>query len=91
MPIKLITCYVAECDECHNVYEGEDFTPHHDSANDAMSAAESLDWAKLGDGTVLCGHCIDSLVKQGVIEENESDDPEAPPFCRTDVPAEAAR
>lgn len=83
MPIRQHTCYVAVCDECKSDIENVDmWTPHFDSAADAMSDARDGDWTQLADGSVFCPGCVDDLIKQGVIEETENDDESGPVYQR---------
>jgi hypothetical protein len=86
MPIRQHTCYVAVCDECKNDYENVDmWTPHFDSAGEAMDEAEGNDWAHLADGSVFCDCCIPDLVARGVIEKCEDGDVAEPAYRRVAV------
>jgi hypothetical protein len=81
MPIRQHTCYVAVCDECKNDYENVDmWTPHFDSAGEAMDEVEADGWVQLADGSVFCDCCIPDLVARGVIEED--DDVSGPAYRR---------
>lgn len=80
MPMKMVTCWIPECDLCRNTHESVDgVTLHYDSRAEALGEAEGYDWAELTDGRLVCDDCVAKLLAAGVIVENEdasrSDDP----------------
>lgn len=62
MAIHEVTYYQAKCDLCGHIQdEYGDFAAFSDDGAPADHVIDYLDWARLGDGELVCRECFDKL------------------------------
>lgn len=68
MAIRRVTCFIAVCDLCGRTDQdmgADDYTPHFDTAADALTHATADEnptsgWALTEDGQLVCDHHTDT-------------------------------